>query len=141
MKKKPTPARVETRSVRPVHTDFQTREAGDGSGGGSGGSGSGGGSSEGPLLVTLSGAGTLTADKTFQEIGDAFEAGRSVFVEINDGSDELIRFPLFSITVSAIGCVCSYFSYTENVAKNSSNNPPAGNSSPSDYPIFGRGVG
>lgn len=30
MKKKPTPApRLETRSVRPVHTDFQTREAGD----------------------------------------------------------------------------------------------------------------
>jgi len=30
MRKKPTPApRLETRSVRPVHTDFQTREAGD----------------------------------------------------------------------------------------------------------------
>lgn len=29
MKHKPAPARMETRSVRPVHTEFQTRETGD----------------------------------------------------------------------------------------------------------------
>ena len=57
-----------------------------GGSGGSGSGGSGGGSSEGPLIVTLSGDAS-TADKTFGEIYDAFISGRLVFVT-SSGSPE-----------------------------------------------------
>jgi hypothetical protein len=108
-----------------------------GGGSGSGGSG-GGGSSEGVLIVNLSGA-SLTADKTFGEIEAALNAGRPAYAHQEGYANAM--FPIYACTYRDDGAFTGYaavmfdYSRAPNVRSVSTTN--AQGATASDYPSFG----
>ena len=110
-------------------------------GGGSGGGDSGGGGSAEPFVVRLSGT-PKTADKTFQEIADAFDAGEMIrVVGLTDG-DGNSRFAFITqCTAEPAASTCAFVCWNpaseafDQVVSNNGDGGPD-EEDPSDYPYF-----
>lgn len=121
-----------------MHGHWLKNVLGGGSGSGSG-SGSGGGSAE-PFVVRLLGN-KLTADKTFQEIADAFDAGEMirVFGVSDDSADPAFAFIAFcEAAPEASYCSLIYWDATKKAfaALSSANGVHPDEEDPTDYPYF-----